>query len=131
MEPWREELYHSELYHYGVKGMKWKNRKRSLIGNMIGRTARTAARKTQLVSDAGYLDNDADELKFSRNRTRKELAKYSAARSKEERAKINNELYRTYGKTYPDMIKQQKNDLRLESKLRNKAKRKRELARRF
>lgn len=23
MEPWRKELYHAELYHYGVKGMKW------------------------------------------------------------------------------------------------------------
>lgn len=23
MEHWRRELYHSELYHYGVKGMKW------------------------------------------------------------------------------------------------------------
>ena len=23
MEQWRRELYHSELYHYGVKGMKW------------------------------------------------------------------------------------------------------------
>lgn len=23
MERWREELYHSELYHYGILGMKW------------------------------------------------------------------------------------------------------------
>ena len=23
MEPWREELYHSELYHYGVLGQRW------------------------------------------------------------------------------------------------------------
>lgn len=23
MEPWREELYHSELYHHGILGMKW------------------------------------------------------------------------------------------------------------
>lgn len=27
MEPWRRELYHSELYHYGVKGMKWGEHK--------------------------------------------------------------------------------------------------------
>lgn len=24
MESWREELYANELYHYGVKGMKWR-----------------------------------------------------------------------------------------------------------
>lgn len=23
MNNWRRELYHAELYHYGVKGMKW------------------------------------------------------------------------------------------------------------
>ena len=27
METWREELYANELYHYGVKGMKWRFRK--------------------------------------------------------------------------------------------------------
>ena len=27
METWREELYANELYHYGVKGMKWHVRK--------------------------------------------------------------------------------------------------------
>ena len=27
MEVWREELYANELYHYGVKGMKWRHRK--------------------------------------------------------------------------------------------------------
>lgn len=28
MEAWREELYAGELYHYGVKGMKWRHRKK-------------------------------------------------------------------------------------------------------
>lgn len=27
MEPWRRELYEKELYHYGVKGMKWGEHK--------------------------------------------------------------------------------------------------------
>ena len=27
METWRKELYANELYHYGVKGMKWRFRK--------------------------------------------------------------------------------------------------------
>ena len=27
METWREELYANELYHYGVKGMKWRHHK--------------------------------------------------------------------------------------------------------
>ena len=27
MESWREELYASELFHFGVKGMRWRKRK--------------------------------------------------------------------------------------------------------
>jgi len=28
MEPWREEAFSDELMHYGIKGMKWKKRKK-------------------------------------------------------------------------------------------------------
>ena len=31
MESWREELYANELYHYGVKGMKWHHRKSPIL----------------------------------------------------------------------------------------------------
>ena len=31
METWREELYANELYHYGVKGMKWHHRKSPIL----------------------------------------------------------------------------------------------------
>lgn len=33
MESWRQELYDNTLYHYGVKGMKWRHHKPREIAN--------------------------------------------------------------------------------------------------
>ena len=61
MEAWRDELY-----HYGVRGMKWKHKKAS--GSAIAKDLRSDA--LELANDRSYMD-DKRYRKWSQNKERR------------------------------------------------------------
>lgn len=70
MEAWREELYANELYHYGVKGMKWRFHKGATtkgVSTILGGASQVIGGVDRDGIGGSFLDR---YRRYAQNRTR-------------------------------------------------------------
>lgn len=70
METWRKELYANELYHYGVKGMKWRFRKGTTtkgVSTILGGARQVIGSVDRDGIGGSFLDRNR---RYAQNRTR-------------------------------------------------------------
>lgn len=70
METWRKELYANELYHYGVKGMKWRFHKGATtkgVSTILGGASQVIGGVDRDGIGGSFLDRNR---RYAQNRTR-------------------------------------------------------------